>query len=158
MSLICGALTWLKDHENVRIEELKHKINDLSMSVEEEDDNDWIAAAVKEREKQDQKTALKKELDFLLNKIEKIKELRKKRQTIQHKEVKKLDSDFDDLFRDAKEVQDELKKEFDALQNGLTPEENEHFLEDYFSDDDEVENDGTELNTDENKDFTLRVI
>ena len=128
------------------------------MSVEEEDDNDWIAAAVKEREKQDQKTALKKELDFLLNKIEKIKELRKKRQTIQHKEVKKLDSDFDDLFRDAKEVQDELKKEFDALQNGLTPEENEHFLEDYFSDDDEVENDGTELNTDENKDFTLRVI
>ena len=128
------------------------------MSVEEEDDNDWIAAAVKEREKQDQKTALKKELDFLLNKIEKIKELRKKRQTIQHKEVKKLDSDFDELFRDAKEVQDELKKEFHALQNGLTPEENEHFLEDYFSDDDEVENDETELNTDENKDFTLRVI
>ena len=128
------------------------------MSVEEDDDNDWIAAAVKEREKQDQKTALKKELDFLLNKIEKIKELRKKRQTIQHKEVKKLDSDFDELFRDAKEVQDELKKEFHALQNGLTPEENEHFLEDYFSDDDEVENDETELNTDENKDFTLRVI
>ena len=128
------------------------------MSVEEDDDNDWIAAAVKEREKQDQKTALKKELDFLLNKIEKIKELRKKRQTIQHKEVKKLDSDFDELFRDAKEVQDELKKEFHALQNGLTPEENEHFLEDYFSDDDEVENDETELNMDENKDFTLRVI
>ena len=68
--------------------------------------------------------------------------------------MKKLDSDFDELFRDAKEVQDELKKEFHALQNGLTPEENEHFLEDYFSDDDEVENDETELNTDENKDFT----
>ena len=154
LSLICGALTWLKHHESKRIEELKSKIDQLGSKDGENgenDNDDWIEAAFKQREKDSERLELKKELEFLLDKIEKIKELRKRRQIVQVNEVKKLDSEFNELFQDA-----DLQKELSAMKNGLSLEDNEHFLDDYLSDDeDDTESD--HCLTEEKKDYTLRV-
>ena len=146
-------MTWLKNHETERIEELKTKIDQLgSKNGETDNDNDdWIEAAFKQREKDSERLELKKELEFLLDKIEKIKELRKRRQVVQVSEVKKLDSEFDELFQDA-----DLQKELSAMKNGLSLEDNEHFLDDYLSDDEDESESGNCL-AEEKKDYTLRV-
>merc|ERR1719412_3531848 len=80
LSLICGSLTWLKHHEEQRIQDLKDKIDQININDDQEDTDDWMAAAIKQRNLQDEKHELRKELQFLLDKIENIKELKKKRQ------------------------------------------------------------------------------
>ena len=146
-------MTWLKNHETERIEELKTKIDQLGSKNDETDNDtdDWIEAAFKQREKDSERLELKKELEFLLDKIEKIKELRKRRQIVQVNQVKKLDSEFDELFQDA-----DLQKELSAMKNGLSLEDNEHFLDDYLSDD-EDESESDNFLAEEKKDYTLRV-
>ena len=88
-----------------------------------------------------------------------MKELKKKRQIVHQTETKKLETDFDELFHVAKEIQDALKKEYNAKQYGLNPEDYEHFLDDYLSDndDDDEKNDDENYIMEEKKDFTLRV-
>ena len=146
-------MTWLKNHETERIEELKAKIDQLGSKNDEtdNDNDDWIEAAFKQREKDSERLELKKELEFLLDKIEKIKELRKRRQIVQVNQVKKLDSEFDELFQDA-----DLQKELSAMKNGLSLEDNEHFLDDYLSDD-EDDSESANCLAEEKKDYTLRV-
>lgn len=123
----------------------------------EDEDDDWIASAVKKKEKQDEKLELKKELEFLLEKIEKIKDLRKRRQKIHQPEIHKIDADFDDLFRDAKEIQEAVKRELSAMSNGFSPEEQDHILDDYLSGNED--NDDANIDAfEEKKDYSIRVI
>ena len=149
--MICGVLTWLKLFEENRIEELKAKVNEKEEN--EEEDDDWISAFSKKREFDEEKLKLKQELQFLLDKIEMIKDLKKSRQKIQIKEFNKVDADFDELFKDAKDVQDAVKRELNALDHGFDPEDQEDILDDYLSDDEETESGSEE----EKLDFSLRI-
>ena len=117
LSLICGALSWLSHYEENRIEDLREKIHQKGDKIEDDGD-DWIAAESKKIEIRDNRLLLQKELDFLLKKIEKIKDLRKSRQRIYQKENRKTESDFDELFRDTKEFQ-EVVKELNAMKSGF---------------------------------------
>ncbi len=160
LSIICGALTWLKHHEQKRIDDLKEKLEAKSADGNEaaEDPDDWIAAASKKMEEQDQKREIKMELDFLIQKEEKIRELKRRRQTIQRSEVQKVDADFDELFKDAKEVQDAVRKELSAMKSGIDPADQEHILDDYLSDDEDGDADDRFLDLEEEKqDYSLRV-
>ena len=115
--MICGALSWLSHYEENRIEDLREKIHQKGDKIEDDGD-DWIAAESKKIEIRDNRLLLQKELDFLLKKIEKIKDLRKSRQRIYQKENRKTESDFDELFRDTKEFQ-EVVKELNAMKSGF---------------------------------------
>ena len=165
LSMICGALTWLNKHENQRIEDLKSEIR-LVEQVENEptdDNDDWISAAAEKIQQNQKKVELKQELEFLLKKVEKIKDLKRKRQSLNINQIKnKLDIEFDELFpKNAgdKENDENLKRELSALQNGLSLEENEHFLEDYISDDEDEElHDADDPFREEKKDYSLRVL
>ena len=165
--MICGALTWLNQHENQRIEDLKSEIRQVEQ-VENEPNNDnsddWISAAAEKIQQNQKKVELKKELEFLLKKVEKIKDLKRKRQSslnIPTNQIKKLDMEFDELFSSKnsadKEDDEKLKRELNALQNGLSFEENEHFLEDYISDDEDEKHDVDDPFSEEKKDYSLRV-
>ncbi len=160
LSIICGALTWLKHHEEKHKEDLKAEISKFDNVQDESDDDDeeeWISAATKKREKLDKKVELKQELDFLLAKEEKIRELRRRRQTVQQSKVQKVDADFDELFKDAKEVQDAVRKELSAMRSGIDPADNEYMLDDYQSDDEKKEDDSYMDPLEEKCDFSVRV-
>ena len=152
--MICGALTWLKQHESQRIEDLTNKISQVEVENEPTDDGDWISAAAEKIQQNQKKVELKKELEFLLQKLEKIKDLKRKRQSLNINQIRKLDMEFEELFSNDKE-DDNLKRELSALQNGLSFEDNEHFLEDYISDEDEEHDD--DPFREEKKDYSLRV-
>ena len=129
--MICGALTWLNQHENQRIEDLKSEIRQVEQVENEpnDDSDDWISAAAEKIQQNQKKVELKKELEFLLKKVEKIKDLKRKRQSSLNNipnQIKKLDMEFDELFSsknsaDAadKEDDEKLKRELNALHNGL---------------------------------------
>ena len=153
--MICGSLTWLKDYEKHRIKVLEESINETNNEAQDDDGDDWISAAHRKREAQDEKHTLKQELSFLLEKIEKMKDLKKRRQKIYRKEYNKIDADFDELFRDAKEVQEAVKKEIQAMQSGFSAEENDHILDDYQSEDEE--DPGFNHEQEEKRDFSLRL-
>ena len=164
--MICGALTWLNQHENQRIEDLKSEIRQVEQVENEpnDDSDDWISAAAEKIQQNQKKVELKKELEFLLKKVEKIKDLKRKRQSslnIPTNQIKKLDMEFDELFSSKnsadKEDDEKLKRELNALQNGLSFEENEHFLEDYISDDEDEKHDVDDPFSEEKKDYSLRV-
>ena len=159
LSLICGSLTWLRNFEKDRVENLKQKINEITKENERQDDSesdDWISASFKKREKLAEKMELKKELDFLLQKIEKIKELRRSRQKIHQRDVQKVDADFDELFRDAKEIQDAVRKELNSMQCGFSSEENDCILDDYLSDEEKEDKDLFDLQ-EKPTDYSLRI-
>ncbi len=139
LSIICGALTWLRDREERRKEELEERIGKKRVDEEEEED-DWIAAAVAKRKEEEERRKAKEELDFLNDKEERIGELRRRRKSICRAEVRKADNTFEELFGDDKEVMDTVKKEI-AMEggDGLDGQDEELLVEEYFSDDEESE-------------------
>ena len=148
LSLICGALTWLKYFETKRIEDLTAMTKEEV--AEEDEEDDWISANFKKREQEEQRHQLKVELKFLLEKVQRIKDLRKSRS------FKTLEKDFDELFEENNEVQDHVRKELLALQNGLTAEDNDIILDDYYSDEESTDDhDGWE--DEKPKDYSLRI-
>ena len=121
--MICGSLSWLRFYEENRIGDLNKKIDELRQEESKVDTtvDDWITAGSIKNEIIGKTRPLQRELDFLLKKIEKIKDLRKRRERIQQKENHNLESDFDQLFHDAKQVQDAVKKELSAMKSGFDP-------------------------------------
>ena len=121
--MICGSLSWLRFYEENRIGDLNKKIDELRQEESKVDTtvDDWITAGSIKNEIIEKTRPLQRELDFLLKKIEKIKDLRKRREKIQQKENHNLESDFDQLFHDAKQVQDAVKKELSAMKSGFDP-------------------------------------
>ena len=119
--MICGSLSWLKNFEENRVDDLRRQIQEESKEDNDENDDDWIANWSKESEIKENKRLLQKELNFLLKKIEKIRELKKCREKIQLKETKALESDFNELYRDSKEVLKAVERELNAKENGFSP-------------------------------------
>ena len=77
LSLICGALTWLKYFEDKHVEDLKTKINEMTQDQDDQDEDDWIASSAKKVEQDKQRDQLKTELKFLIDKTQRIQEMKK---------------------------------------------------------------------------------
>jgi hypothetical protein len=113
--------------------------------------------AFQKRTQQDEKMELKMELDFLLQKVDKMRELKQQKfKDLEKKTFSQINEEFDELFSDAKNVQDSLKRELSVLQSGIDP---EHILDDYLSENDEDDKDFDDFleNRQEKKDYSVRV-
>jgi chromosome transmission fidelity protein 1 len=75
LSLICGALKWLKDHEEREKRELTNHLSELKIS-ETADDGDWLSAQSKNIEKERARLQVQANLDKINKKNEKIKKIR----------------------------------------------------------------------------------
>ncbi|XP_027218819.2 ATP-dependent DNA helicase DDX11 isoform X1 [Penaeus vannamei] len=136
LSLICGALTWLRDHNTHYKAELQRKIEEGSAAVDD-NDPDWFSAATKRIEEQGEVRKYREELLALQKQEERVKALKERRQVIKRSRIKKIDDDFDELFRDLHQVSEEVRRELSAI-GGVEPmsaEESEWLLDDYHSDD-----------------------
>ena len=74
--MICGSLSWLRFYEENRIGDLNKKIDELRQEESKVDTtvDDWITAGSIKNEIIEKTRPLQRELDFLLKKIEKIKD------------------------------------------------------------------------------------
>lgn len=141
LSLICGVLTWLRDHEQKRLKDLEEQVKNVCLESVAEDE-DWFQAAIKNMEKEGKRCQAKFELDALKAKELKISELRHRRQRVGAFQVQKVDSEFDDLFRDLDEVREAVQKELarsysSSKEDTIGEDEEELVVEDYESDGDE---------------------
>ena len=108
---------------------------------EEDDDDDWLAAASKKKEGEEQRRRAKKELEQLKHKQQRMEDLKRRRKSVQRTQVAKIESEFDELFKDLKEVKDAVKRELERV-NGAQGEQfdeqdEEIIVQEYFSDEEE---------------------
>ncbi|CAD7086728.1 unnamed protein product [Hermetia illucens] len=94
LTLTCGALKWLEDHNNLLKSELNQRINEVSKEIEELEleasgCQDWIQAQFGSIQKKDEVNALKKSKNLLEEYEEKIKELRERRTRVKLKDLAK---------------------------------------------------------------------
>ena len=152
LSLICGALTWLTYFEDKHIEDLKTKINEISQDQDDQDDDDWIASSSKKVEQDKQRDQLKAELKFLLDKTQKIQEMKKQLNN-------RTSNPISDYVQDDDFIDDyQIKRELQSLKSGLSADEFNDILDDYHSDD-EDETDPYDPNAqDKPVDYSLRII
>uniref|UniRef100_A0A0P4W9K1 Helicase ATP-binding domain-containing protein n=1 Tax=Scylla olivacea TaxID=85551 RepID=A0A0P4W9K1_SCYOL len=140
LSLICGALTWLKQHADHHKAELIRKIEE-SKSTQDDDGPDWFTAATKRIEGKEEARRCQEELLLLEKQEERINALRKRTKVVKNPKIQNLNNEFDELFRDLHHVQEDLRRELNAI-NGedvLPSEEQTLLLDDYNSDDEEGE-------------------
>ncbi|XP_023236750.1 ATP-dependent DNA helicase DDX11-like [Centruroides sculpturatus] len=134
LSLICGAVTWLKEHEKKKKEELQNEIN-LEDNVKE-DESDWFASFAKKKEQMDKVREAKSEMEYIEKREKRFKELK---QQIKRKRVVN-NSEFDELFKNSKHLKE-------TVDNDLSDKDNEDvdiLLLDYASDDESREENGEE--------------
>ena len=131
LSLICGALTWLKYFEDKHVEDLKTKINEMTQDQDDQDEDDWIASSAKKVEQDKQRDQLKTELKFLIDKTQRIQEMKKQLNNRSLSQISDYvqDDDFDDKYQ--------FKKELQSLKSGLSDDEVNDILDDYHSDPEE---------------------
>ena len=162
MSIICGTLAWYLAHEEKRKKDLEAKVK----AAKDADDggDDWFSAAVKKKEEDEERRQAKNELDQLLEKEERMNELRRRRKSVQRASVQKVDSEFDELFRDLQHVQDAVRKELASHGSELRLEEGEEavILDEYVSDDEDGDAKkksyfGGDDEEEEKEDFSMRV-
>ncbi|XP_076068379.1 ATP-dependent DNA helicase DDX11 isoform X2 [Oratosquilla oratoria] len=139
LSLICGALTWLRDYNKFYKDELEKKIAEAEEATKADDGPDWFSAATKRQAIQVEFQKSKVEYQNLLKQEERIASLKTRRQAVKRATVKKVDDEFDQLFKDIQEVQQSVQRELQAVsgENDLTNDDYELLLEDYHSDDDD---------------------
>lgn len=79
LSLICGALRWLQDHEQRKREELKAAIArlDSTKDCNGGDDFDWLSQQAQQVRVLQQRQQLQQQLNKILSKDEKLEQLRK---------------------------------------------------------------------------------
>ncbi|XP_045596543.2 ATP-dependent DNA helicase DDX11 [Procambarus clarkii] len=156
LSLICGALTWLKEHTLHYKAELMRKVKE-SENVNDDDGPDWFMAATKRREEQEEARKYRQTLELLEKQEKKVQALKERRQVIKRSKVQKVDDEFEELFRDLHEVQENVRRELSSIsgEDMMSPEETSLLLDDYNSDN-ETENDRYE-NADEDDDSCLKI-
>lgn len=74
LSIICGALKWLLDHETQQRDDLVEKIREIDAelaSIKEENANDWFSLQTKQMELNLQRQTLKSKLDAIEKQDEK---------------------------------------------------------------------------------------
>ncbi|CAL4123180.1 unnamed protein product, partial [Meganyctiphanes norvegica] len=136
LSLICGALTWLNEHNIHCKNELEKKIKEAENQSGGDDGPDWFTAATKRREEQKETIKFREELLKLEKQEQRVRQLRERRQVIKRGKFQKQEDEFDELFRDLQEVRENVKRELEAIGgSSLSAEESELVLDDYHSDD-----------------------
>ncbi|XP_045108856.1 ATP-dependent DNA helicase DDX11-like [Portunus trituberculatus] len=138
LSLICGALTWLKQHADHHKAELIRKIEE-SKSTQDDDGPDWFTAATKRIESKEEARRCQEQLQLLEKQEERICALRKGTKAVKNKKIQNLNNEFDELFRDLHHVQEDLRRELNAVngEDTLPSEEQTLLLDEYNSDDDD---------------------
>uniref|UniRef100_A0A336KTI8 DNA 5'-3' helicase n=1 Tax=Culicoides sonorensis TaxID=179676 RepID=A0A336KTI8_CULSO len=137
LTLTCGALTWLIEHETAVSIELEEKINTLSneikkLDLESSKSNDWINGQYETLQLKQKLSEVKSELDSLLEYKKWIKDIRSNREI--ENEIKK--------FIKNKENNDEM---FDDKQTHIdTNDSDDEFLINDIPDEDSLENDISE--------------
>lgn len=156
LSVICGALTWLKHFDEQKQNELKAILDGQSLSEKEisikREDDDWISEFARKQELEEKAKKLKDEQEQRLKREAKLQQLRNNLRPNPNPKRKcnTLDDQFEELFKDASE---ELKKKFEfeltTGESGDVEEADEDFVvAEYVSDDDSAE-DGTKADKDE---------
>ncbi|KAK3592699.1 hypothetical protein CHS0354_037835 [Potamilus streckersoni] len=154
LSLICGALRWLKDYQKRQQEELDSLLAASgTLDVEKENQQkangntelDWIAEFAEKKKGEENIKRIKEMQEQRLKKEEKLKEIKDR---IRNKK-RKLDTAFDDLMEGAaddvrKAYEAEIKKEevIEAARldkNGIAKEDEDLLLDDYCSDEEAEE-------------------
>ncbi|XP_053637963.1 ATP-dependent DNA helicase DDX11 isoform X1 [Cherax quadricarinatus] len=136
LSLICGALTWLRDHNEHYKAELMRKVKE-NENAKDDDGPDWFSAATKRLEEKEEIRKCQLALQELEKQEKKVQALKERRHVIKRSNVQKVDDEFEELFRDLHEVQENVRRELSSISGGemLSPEEASLLLDDYCSDD-----------------------
>ncbi|KAK7084367.1 DEAD H (Asp-Glu-Ala-Asp His) box helicase 11 [Halocaridina rubra] len=140
LSLICGALTWLREHNKHHKSELQRRIKEFEESGTDDNDPDWFSAATKKREEREEVMKHKEELRILEKQEERVSSLKSRRKVIKTSYVQKVDDEFDELFRDLHEVRENVRRELNSIGGADTLSSEEHalLLDDYESDSEET--------------------
>ncbi|CAH1785016.1 unnamed protein product [Owenia fusiformis] len=127
LSLICGALKWLKDFEEKQKKELEMLLEAKSVSQEQQEaaeaKDDWISAFVQKREEESKNKQLKEAQEQRLKREARLQELRNNlRPKVKGKRKRpNLEQEFDELFKDAdKELKESFKRELDNANDSET--------------------------------------
>lgn len=155
LSLICGALTWLKNFEEQKQRELNailggQSLSEKEISIKQEGGlqenctgDDWISEFARKQELEEKAKKLKDEQEQRLRREAKLQQLKNnlRPNPVVKRKRNSLDDQFEELFKDASE---ELKKKFEfELASGDTGEvdeaDDDFVVAEYVSDDDSAE-------------------
>ncbi|KAK6172332.1 hypothetical protein SNE40_016013 [Patella caerulea] len=166
LSLICGALKWLKDFrekQQKELEELSCEENSRGNSQPENKNGelDWIAEFSRKKEKEEKLHKIKEEHENIEKREAKLRELGKGAGTHQVKRKRvKMEDDFDDLMKDASgDIKAAFEAELEALKkecnlSGDANLEDAHLMLDDYCSDDETEGRKKEESLDEEDHIT----
>ncbi|RUS73450.1 hypothetical protein EGW08_018787, partial [Elysia chlorotica] len=147
LSLICGALQWLRDFQKKQRQELQSLLKPNSKgdaSATTEPELDWIQEFAAKREQEQKMEKIKLEQEYIEKREAKLKELQNSSVVRKRKNKNHLESDFDSLISGAS---DDIKKaclrELSSLERQLeTVDTYDHdedlVVADYNSDDEET--------------------
>ncbi|KAK2157466.1 hypothetical protein LSH36_191g04084 [Paralvinella palmiformis] len=147
LSIICGALRWLKDHverQQKALEELMSIENLKSEGIKEElkSEPDWIQDFAKKQGIDEKAKQLKEEQEARKKLEEKLKEVRTHKPNNKRKR-NVLDEAFEELFKDApSDLKKQLAAELKEVQSDGQPEDEDIVLDEYFSDEESMRKDG----------------
>ncbi|XP_021363859.1 ATP-dependent DNA helicase DDX11-like isoform X2 [Mizuhopecten yessoensis] len=126
LSLICGALKWLRDLQEKQRKELEALTTDqgnkenivTTCNKQDNTELDWITEFVQKKEKEEQLKKVISEHVLLKKQESKVKERRSSHHG-KAKKRKKMEDEFDDLIKGAsKEIQEAFNSEIDKVTNG----------------------------------------
>ncbi|XP_053400123.1 ATP-dependent DNA helicase DDX11-like isoform X2 [Mercenaria mercenaria] len=144
LSLICGALRWLKDFQEKQKQELEemlseeNKENSNKTTRKESGELDWISDFKVRQEAEEKSKKVKEEIEQRLKREAKLSEIKKTRKVTKRKRVQ-LEEDFDDLMKTASsEIKDAFKMEMEKRveEAGDINEDDENLILDEYNSDD----------------------
>ncbi|KAK2177258.1 hypothetical protein NP493_610g02000 [Ridgeia piscesae] len=158
LSLICGALTWLRDYEERQKSLLQSLLNDVTDAkaerVNEETEAsrkdaelDWITAFARKQEIDEKASKLKEEQEARLKRESRLQQLRKTIRPRGKRKKEPLEAAFDDLFKDAPDdMKQQLANDRDdnGDTDGNTDIDSDIVLTEYVSEDEVTEGDTSE--------------
>ncbi|XP_046569042.1 ATP-dependent DNA helicase DDX11-like [Haliotis rubra] len=164
LSVICGALKWLRDYQQKQQEELeKLMAEDTTSSTTQEKsastaapELDWVAEFAAKKDKEESLKQVKIEQEQAQKREARLKKLRTNLPHLAGKRKRdKLDDEFTELMRDASQ---ELKEAFDAeisqVENDGCHGDEELVLADYHSDEEDKEK---EADQDEEEEHVTKI-
>ncbi|CAG0878860.1 unnamed protein product [Darwinula stevensoni] len=161
LSILCGSLTWLLDHERRRKEVIEASLNKQQCDEEgiDEDGLDWFTSATKKRQENEKKAELRKEYQKIQKREERIRELKEKRQNVKKEKFLKVDEEFNSLFGKNSDVKAALAKEIEeqrkGIEDGIDYEEQMALIE---YDSDEAEKEEEDEEEPEEEDLGIKII
>uniref|UniRef100_T1H8V1 DNA helicase n=1 Tax=Rhodnius prolixus TaxID=13249 RepID=T1H8V1_RHOPR len=152
LSIICGALTWLTNHEEREVKNLEVALEKLEPS-QKQSTHDWLSAQIKERENKALMRQLKQKLDRIHIRNESIKKIR---DHSKEKTKKWNASNVSTSLSDENENEENVNKNSDELDDLL--EEFLDYLEDPDADLEESDKEEEEQPVTRNLSFVITVL